>query len=95
MFIQENLCKMENIVENLQQTIKKIEHSFENNSKLKEFEKASIQFEELVKKGLVQRRGYNLMSITDMHLHRLEFNITNNNINNQKVNIVTKLTALK
>jgi len=45
----------------------------------KEIETAFKEFEVLVEKGLTKRRGYNLMSITDVHLHRLTFNTADEN----------------
>lgn len=49
---------------------------------IKEFEDAYKEYLILVEKGLTKMRGYNLMTITDIHLHRLNFNIIDENANN-------------
>lgn len=51
--------------------------NFEGNELLVQYEDASKKFEDLVKKGLVKKRGYNLLSITESHLHRSRFNSPN------------------
>lgn len=49
----------------------------EENNKLELFEKASANFEELIKRGLAKNRGYNLLTIDKAHLHKTSFNISN------------------
>ncbi len=51
-----------------------------NDSKMREYENASVQFEELIKKGVAKKRENNLASI--VNIHRTFFNISNfsNNI---------------
>lgn len=41
---------------------------------LNQFEKASEEFEKLVSLGIAKRRGNNLISITDTHLHKSNLN---------------------
>ncbi len=67
---------MKNIIENkLLEAINIGMTQFEGNSQIEAFEEASREFENLVKKGLVEKRGYNLMTITETHLHTTAFNV--------------------
>ena len=40
----------------------------ESRSKVKQFEKASKNFDRLIEKGLAKKKGYNLMTIEKAHL---------------------------
>lgn len=51
---------------------------FEGNSMLGKYEDALKKFKELVENGVIKRRGNNLISITDLHLHRSLFNSSEN-----------------
>jgi hypothetical protein len=72
-----------NILTQLEESIEISSNLFKDDTILKEFELASIQFEELVKKGLVKKRGYSLVSITDIHLFNTYVNYQiNSSVNN-------------
>lgn len=47
---------------------------FKNSDMLNKFKEASNEFERLVELGIVKKRGNNLISITDTHLHKLNVN---------------------
>ena len=56
--------EVENIIKN---------KDFLNDPILKKFEEASKEFERMVEAGIVKRRGYTLLTITD-HLPVVKFN---------------------
>ena len=56
---------MKNIETILKKTLKEKETVFKNNPTIESYEKASENFEELVKKGWAKKRGYNLSTISD------------------------------
>lgn len=60
---------MENISteKKLEQTLKNISKEFKTDKKVKEFEKALEDFKDLVSRGIAQKRGNNLISITESH----------------------------
>lgn len=60
---------MENISieKKLEQTLKNVSKEFETDKKVEEFEKALENFKDLVRKGIAQKRGNNLISITESH----------------------------
>jgi hypothetical protein len=58
------------VVTSLTQELEKESKKFQGDATLVAFEQASIEFEELVKKGIAKRRGYNLMTIEGKHLQR-------------------------
>ena len=64
---------MKTIEEKLKKVLKKTESSI-NKKQLKEFEEASKKFDELVKNGIITKRGNNQLSITDTHLYHEVFN---------------------
>lgn len=64
-----DLMKQE-IIDDLEKTLEIGSRKFHNDDTLASFEQASIEFEKLVKSGLVQKRGYNLMTIDRKHLHQ-------------------------
>lgn len=75
MYKREILFKMElKIVENFKKVLKKEGIVFKDDNTLAAFERASLEFENLVKRGLVKRRGYNLMTIDKKHLYFSNFN---------------------
>jgi hypothetical protein len=50
------------------ESINQFSEKFDECVKLKEFEKTSRQFNLLVKKGIIEKRGNNLLSISDKNL---------------------------
>lgn len=67
---------MKTIEEKLAKTLKDNE-KFVDKKQIKKFEEASKKFEELVNNGFITKRGNNLLSITDAHLHQETFNNSN------------------
>lgn len=65
---------MGEIEKKLTEALKSAEKGFKEDPKLKEFEKASNDFNKLVKEGLAVRRGHNLRSPGEMHLSPHRFN---------------------
>ncbi len=63
-----------NIIKKFEYTLLKKEKKYQNDTKLASFEQASIEFEKLVKSGLLKKRGYNLMTIERKHLNRFSIN---------------------
>lgn len=59
---------METIVKQVIEETKALSEKFANSKKTEEFEKISKQFEDLVDKGFVQKRGNHLLSPTDAHV---------------------------
>lgn len=59
---------METLERKIQESIKQVEEIFGESEKIAEFEKTSKEFEELVKKGIIVRRGNRLLSASDRHL---------------------------
>lgn len=59
---------METLEAKMQESIKQFSEKFEECVKLKEFEKTSSEFNLLVEKGVIVRRGNNLLSISDKNL---------------------------
>lgn len=48
-----------------------------NSSELEEFEKSSREFEEMVSKGIVKRRGYTLLTVEGASYPLMAFNTAN------------------
>lgn len=48
-----------------------------NSSELEEFEKSSREFEEMVSKGVVKRRGYTLLTVEGASYPSMAFNTAN------------------
>jgi hypothetical protein len=69
---------METIENKLIESIKNETERFENDPKVKEFEKAYSEFKTLVIEGIVKERGYNLLSIETSHLNGVNFNAPTN-----------------
>lgn len=57
-------------------TIENVKDQFSESKFIGKYEQAIIDFEELIAKGLATRRGNQLISITESHLHRTPFNTT-------------------
>ncbi len=56
---------METLEVKVQESIKQFSEKFEGCVKLQEFEKTSREFDLLVEKGIIKKRGNNLLSISD------------------------------
>ncbi|MBN2881741.1 hypothetical protein JXM83_06855 [Candidatus Woesearchaeota archaeon] len=65
---------MGNLEQSLLETLENEAKKLSDDPKVKEFAKADKDFTELVNKGLASRRGYNLMSVDNIHLRRFSFN---------------------
>lgn len=63
-----------NLTKKLEKVLEKEKARLEKEETLEKFEKAAEEFEEMIKKGLVKRRGYNLMTIDNKHLNGCTFN---------------------
>ncbi len=66
-----------NISQQLEDIIELSSNNFLDDEITHEFELASIKFNELVENGFAHKRGYNLLSITDTHLHNIRVNFQN------------------
>jgi hypothetical protein len=64
---------MKTLEAKMQESIKQFSEKFEECVKLKEFENTSRQFNLLVEKGVIERRGNNLLSISDENLESQVF----------------------
>lgn len=62
------------ITESLEEILSKEAQKFIDDPIVKEYEKASKEFDALVDKGLAIKRGYNLLTIENTHLYRISFN---------------------
>ncbi len=75
MYTQENLFKMEKeLTVELKKTIEMLDKKFSNDKLMGEFEKSSTEFELLVEKGLIKKRGNNALSILDRNSTNVTFN---------------------
>lgn len=59
---------MESIEKKLKDCIRELEKKFEGNAELKAFKKTNDEFESLVKAGVVEKRGNQLLSSSESHL---------------------------
>ena len=59
---------MESIEKKIKGCIKKFEKKLEDNAELKAYEKTNDEFEALVKAGVVEKRGNQLLSSSESHL---------------------------
>lgn len=59
---------MDTLEKNLMDCIKELDKKFENSDELKAFEKTNNEFEELVKQGLIKKRGNNILTTAESHL---------------------------
>ncbi len=62
------------LVNSLKKVILDQSLKFKDDATLKAFEKASIEFDKLVKSGIAKKRGYNLMTIDGKHLQKFSCN---------------------
>jgi len=75
LFKQENISNMKTkIEEELTIAIENSNKKFKDEVLLNQFEKALEEFERLVSLGIAKKRGNNLISITDTHLHKSNLN---------------------
>ncbi|MHB8260319.1 MAG: hypothetical protein ACYDCN_05860 [Bacteroidia bacterium] len=58
----------------LLEVIKVESQKFQNNPKVLEYEKATVDFKKMVEQGLIKERGYNLQTVESAHLNRVSFN---------------------
>lgn len=68
---------MQPIDKRLIKTIYSESKKFKNDLKAKDYIKADQEFEELVKKGVAKKRGYNLMSVEDFPSKSYSINSSN------------------
>ncbi|OQB12791.1 MAG: hypothetical protein BWY15_02085 [Firmicutes bacterium ADurb.Bin193] len=66
---------MPTIEKKLIDTIKSESQKFKDDPKIKAFEAASHEFKHLVEQGIIKERGYNLLTVENAHLNRLQFNV--------------------
>lgn len=67
---------MGTIESELKKTLISYQEKFRNDNKILEFESMSKKFDELVEKGLVKKRGNNLLTTSELHIkNKLFFNI--------------------
>ena len=73
-----------NIDKKVSEVIVKMDKQFQSDKAFKSIEQANILYEEMVKMGLIKRKGYNLASIVEIHLNTPAFNtfssVSKNNI---------------
>ena len=66
---------METLEEKVLNELKNLDKKFSKDEFANEFEKSKKEFTELVEKGIIKRRGNNLLSPTDAHtISRVSFN---------------------
>ena len=65
---------MKKIAKQLTGVIKKTERTFENDSNYNELKEAVEQYNELIKLGVIKKRGYGLMSIDQTDIKQPTFN---------------------
>lgn len=67
---------MKSIEKQVIQEIKSLEEKFANSTKVKGFDEISNRFETLVKRGVAQKRGNHLLSVSDAHIkQQVWFNV--------------------
>jgi len=62
------------IIHDLTEIIIKEEKKFNKDATLNSFKEASKRFDKLVEEGIVEKRGYNLMTIEKKHLYQYSIN---------------------
>ncbi len=67
---------MESIEKQFLESVESLKKKFAGNDQVKAFEKTNEQFKELVEKGIVKKRGHNLLSPADAHVkNKVLFNV--------------------
>jgi len=75
LYTQENLFKMEKeLIKELEKTIDTLDKKFSKDKLVEKFEKSTSEFEILVEKGLIKKRGNNILSILDKNSTNISFN---------------------
>ncbi len=75
MYTPESIYKMKNeLIKELEKTIKIVDNKFNKDQLLEKFENSASEFELLVKKGLIKKRGNNILSILDRNSTNITFN---------------------
>ena len=86
LFIPEILYKLQtmstNIDKKVSEVIVKMDEQFQSDKAFKSIEQANILYEEMVKMGLIKKKGYNLASIVDIHLNTPVFNVVSSTSKN-------------
>ena len=62
------------IVDKTLLALEKTAHKYTESSQVKSFQKACISFDRLIEQGMIKKRGYNLLTIDEAHLHKQQFN---------------------
>lgn len=65
---------MEKISEQIIKIISDAEKNFKGEAAYEELRKASENYNEMVKMGVIKKRGYNLLSIDQTNINQLTFN---------------------
>lgn len=69
---------MPKLEKEIKETLETYQVKFKDNKSVLEFELISKKFDELVEKGLVKKRGNNLLTTSELHIkNKLFFNISN------------------
>lgn len=76
LFTLVTLYNMGNVEKKLRNVIKKKEKIYSGKSSVKELEKSTKEFKELVDKGIANYRGYNLQTIEDDIKSQVSFNLS-------------------
>lgn len=61
--------------EQLQNTISLVSSIFEQTTELDRFEMASIELDNLIEKGLIPKKEYNLLTTAEMGVNKVRFNV--------------------
>ena len=62
------------LIKELEKTIKIVDAKFNKDQLLEKFENSVFEFELLVKKGLIKKRGNNILSVLDRNSTNVTFN---------------------
>jgi hypothetical protein len=65
---------MNNITENITEVIETNKDKFEATKNFRELEKALEEYNEMLKLGIIKKRGYNLISIGQTDINQPSFN---------------------
>ena len=75
---------MESIEKVVEKSVNTLTQKFETSPEIKSFEKINTEFETLVKKGIVQKRGNRLLSSSENHLKsQVWFNVEEQTVANK------------
>lgn len=62
------------LIKELEKTIDTLDKKFSKDKLVEKFEKSTSEFEILVEKGLIKKRGNNILSILDKNSTNISFN---------------------